>query len=264
MTNDAEIKQYWDERAATLSDTPAATTHDVHLRELEIATLTRELDLLGLRDGATVVDLGCGDGYSTVNVVERLPALRMIGIDYSPRMIESAERRLAATSFAGRVEFRVGDATDLPTALSGVTPAAVITDRVLINLTSFDAQRRVMEQIADALEPGGTYLAIENFMSGQEELNRARATVGLPAISVRWHNLYFDDDEFRQAAESVFATVRLDEFASSYYFATRVVYSAMCAMRSEEPDYDHEIHRLATRLPPFGNFSPIRLAVMRK
>jgi len=264
MASESEIRQYWDERAATLPDTPAATTSDIHLRELEIETLTRELRALDLREDAQVLDLGCGDGYSTVRISQSLPGVRFIGIDYSEQMIASAHGNLAAAGAAGCVAFHVGDATDLVRALGGIRPRAVITDRVLINLTSFDMQRDVMRQIASVMEADGTYLAIENFQSGQGELTRARAALGLPEIPVRWHNLYFDDDEFRRVAEELFETVRFENFASSYYLATRVVYSAMCALRSEEPRYDHEIHRLAPRLPQCGNFSPIRLAVMQK
>ena len=54
------VQQYWDERAAA-SREPNATTADVWLRELEIATIVETLDALHLPDGATLLDAGCGD-----------------------------------------------------------------------------------------------------------------------------------------------------------------------------------------------------------
>jgi hypothetical protein len=65
-------------------------------------------------------------------------------------------------------------------------------------------------------------------------------------------------------AATHFDEVNISDFSSSYYFATRVIYSKMCQMRSEKPDYDHDIHRLAIDLPDAGCFSPIRVAVLRK
>ena len=46
-----KIREYWDARAREDTDSPAATTRDVYLRELEIATLTDVLRELGLREG---------------------------------------------------------------------------------------------------------------------------------------------------------------------------------------------------------------------
>jgi hypothetical protein len=95
-------------------------------------------------------------------------------------------------------------------------------------------------------------------------MNRARQAVGLPEIPVRWHNLYFEERAFRGMAEPFFDDITFRDFSSSYYFATRVIYSALCTMRGEKIDYNHEIHQLAPRLPWTGQFSPIRLAILRR
>jgi hypothetical protein len=76
--------------------------------------------------------------------------------------------------------------------------------------------------------------------------------------------LYFREREFVQSSERFFEVIEFADFASSYYFATRVVYSKMCQMRGEKPDYQHDIHKLAVDLPPFGQFCPIRMAILRR
>lgn len=95
-------------------------------------------------------------------------------------------------------------------------------------------------------------------------MNAMRRAVGLPEIPVRWHNLYFDQDFFVKKVESYFERMEFKELSSSYYFATRVIYSAMCQMRGESPTDRHEIHQLAVKLPWFGRFSPIMMVVLRK
>ena len=256
-----KIQQYWNDRAGTSAGARTATTDDVHLRDLEVSKILWVLEprLRGLR-GATILDLGCGDGDTTLRIAEALPGVRVRGIDYAPKMIDIANERLLETSLRDRVSFGVGDATALARTLPDRF-AAVVTCRVLINLPDPASQYDVLGQIAQVLLPGGTYVGTENFMDGQRNLNSARATMGLPEIGVRWHNLFFERDALLAELARHFSDVQLEDFASSYYFATRVVYSAMCQMRGEKPDYDHEIHRLAPKLPVTGRFSPVQLIV---
>ena len=260
----SQIREYWEQRAAENRQSPTATTSDIHLRRLEIRTLLATIRGLGAAP-ATLLDAGCGDGYSTVEVARGLPGTRVLGVDYAEAMVESARARLADDAdLASRVAFRVGDVGALGASCGDERFDVVTTDRVLINLDSEEAQARAIGEIARHVRPGGHYVAIENFLEGQEGMNAARAAVGLPPIPVRWHNRFFTEPQFRAAAAPYFDVVRFEEFSSAYYYATRVIYSAMCRMRGEEPDYDHEIHRLAVDLPPVGQFSPIRLAVLRR
>lgn len=267
MTADRDkVKQYWDERARESRDTPAATTSDVHLRRLEIATLVRTLQAFAVPAEARLLDLGCGDGYSTIEVARAMPeGHRFLGLDYSENMIASAQRRLALCPDLGRrLVFRVGDVMQLEQACGPDVYDVVMTDRCLINLDSPESQAGAFEQIAARVRPRGFFVAIENFIEGHENMNGIRRVMGLPEIPVRWHNLYFREAEFVASAGRFFEIVEFKDFSSTYYFVTRVVYSKMCQMRHEEPDYNHEIHQLAVDLPWIGQYSPIRMAVMRR
>jgi trans-aconitate 2-methyltransferase len=65
----------------------------------------------GLRGNETVLDLGCGSGRLTAELLERLPRGRVIAVDASPSMLEEARRQLAR--FGDRVEFIAADALEL-------------------------------------------------------------------------------------------------------------------------------------------------------
>jgi ubiquinone/menaquinone biosynthesis C-methylase UbiE len=259
-----KIRQYWENRAREYVPSGAATTDDIYLRELEILTIIQTLHEINMLSG-TVLDVGCGDGYSMLAVAKALPNLSFLGVDYSEGMINLARKRLCDFhQLKARVSFIVGDVTDLGQICGDSSYDVVLSDRCLINLESAPIQAHAIHEIAKHTKEGGYYIAIENFIEGHENMNRARYSVGLREIPVRWHNLYFNEKEFIQTVQNFFNILEFKDFSSSYYFATRVIYSKMCQMKGENPDYQHEIHQLAIHLPWFGQFSPIRMVVIQK
>jgi len=258
------IRSYWEERAKTCTGT-AATTDDVYMRELEISTLIKTISALDLPKPAQLLDLGCGDGYATLRIAEAIPDLACVGIDYSEGMLQLADARLnSKPALSNRVKLLMGDAVNLKEACGDSLFDLALTERCLINFDSAEMQSRAIAGIAQQLRPGGFYIAVENFIEGHNAMNAARDSVGLPPIPVRFHNLYFKEGEFLQSAYPFFEDIQLKDFSSAYYYATRVIYSKMCSMKGETPDYRHEIHQLAVGLPWHGKFSPIRMAVMRR
>lgn len=59
-----------------------------------------------------LLDVGCGDGFITMLLAERLPSGSVVGVDASRRMIDTALTRVPADQL--RVQFHVDDALDLP------------------------------------------------------------------------------------------------------------------------------------------------------
>jgi ubiquinone/menaquinone biosynthesis C-methylase UbiE len=261
-----KIRQYWSDRArSTEPGSLQATTYDVFLREHEIATLKERIAALSLSPGRTVVDVGCGDGYATVSLAAQFPGVRFIGIDWSEEMLARAEQKVAARpALRETVSFRVGDMRELSSSLRSERFDVFLSVRSLINLTSSEEQYATIAQIAEHLLPGGHYFCIENFLQGQNNFNRLRVAMGLPEIPVRWHNHFFDDETFVAEAGRFFDHIEFESFLSSYYLATRIIYSAGCQLVGEEPDYFHPIHRVAARLPPIGDFCPIKLVSLRR
>ncbi|MEY4181995.1 MAG: hypothetical protein RLZZ217_621, partial [Planctomycetota bacterium] len=44
--------------------------------------------LLGVKDGSTVADIGCGSGYFCRRIAERAPGATVLGVDIEPEMLE--------------------------------------------------------------------------------------------------------------------------------------------------------------------------------
>jgi ubiquinone/menaquinone biosynthesis C-methylase UbiE len=107
-----------------------------------------------LRAGIDVLDLGCGEGRSTLLLAHRFPQSRFRGIDLSVSAIERARAEVKHLRMAN-VEFEVGD-------------AAQLSDRDRYGLVvTFDSihdqadPARVLANIAAAMRPSGTYIMVE-------------------------------------------------------------------------------------------------------
>jgi len=67
-----------------------------------------------LAAGATVADVGCGHGASTIVMARAFPASRFVGFDCHDASVAAARKAAAAAGVADRVGFEVAGAKDYP------------------------------------------------------------------------------------------------------------------------------------------------------
>jgi SAM-dependent methyltransferase len=67
-----------------------------------------------LEAGATVADIGCGHGASTVVMAKAFPNSRFFGFDFHAPSIDQARERASADGVSDRVTFEVSTATSYP------------------------------------------------------------------------------------------------------------------------------------------------------
>jgi SAM-dependent methyltransferase len=67
-----------------------------------------------LRVGATVADVGCGHGASTILMAQAYPKSRFIGYDYHEASIDTARKAAADAGVSDTVRFEVATAKDFP------------------------------------------------------------------------------------------------------------------------------------------------------
>ena len=71
------------------------------------------IDLCPINENSRVIDIGCASG-KTACYLARIYGCNVIGVDILPGMVERAKERARAERVTGSVEFRVGDAQQLP------------------------------------------------------------------------------------------------------------------------------------------------------
>jgi ubiquinone/menaquinone biosynthesis C-methylase UbiE len=251
-----EIRQYWQDRA-TSDSSAQSTTRDVYLREIEFTVLK---DLISKKNPLRVADVGCGDGRTTLRLALEYPAVTFYGGDYSDAMIENAKRVICAS---GANNISVG-LCDITNGIDVPNVDMIYTTRCLINLPSWELQCKALDHIHAVLPKGGHYVMIENFVEGQTNFNTLRKAYGLPSIAIRKHNLFFERPILDRYLSGKFEVVEEANISSSYYLATRIIYTKICHERNLDPDYFDEHHRYAVGLPFLGEFGPVRMLSLRK
>ena len=240
---------------------PAASWSDRPVMEMEIRTLLRYLN-----DGDRVLDVGCANGWSTIQFAsQRRVSVR--GLDYIPEMIDSARKSLDASRelLAGDVEFDVGNITDLQEP--GSTYDKVVVIRVLINLGNWQNQIRGLRECARVLRPGGLFLMSEATLQGWERLNAFRAEWKLPPIPMPPFNQYLDQQRVIDEAAPELELVEVVDFASTYYVASRVLKPLLAGLIGEGvsiADPEMEWNRFWSMAPAFGDYGTQKLFVFRK
>jgi SAM-dependent methyltransferase len=116
----------------------------------------RAWDRAGFGPGQTLLDVGCGPGFATFDLADRVgPSGRVIAIDLSERYVDFLRRQAAARG-AATIEARTGrvEALDLPEASADGAFARWV-------FTFIPEPERVARGIARALRPGGRLLVID-------------------------------------------------------------------------------------------------------
>ena len=255
-----QIKDYWTRQAVSHGQSPAASWSDRPVIEMEIAEIVQHL-----HDGDHVLDIGCANGYSTVEFASK-KAIEIVGLDYIPDMIEQAKSRLAATrGLKGKVSFQFGDIT----ALSALDRSydKVIVVRVIINLGDWPRQLCGLRESARVLRPGGTLLLSEATVQGWQNLNSLRREWRLPEIPVPPFNTYLDQDQVVAALSGELDLIGIVNFASTYFVGTRVLKPLLIKALGLDMDVaDPEMHwnRWFSQLPAAGDYGTQKLFVFSK
>ena len=135
-----------------------------HISALQRTMAEYSLAAVQVRGDERVLDVGCGDGYVTRSIAGRVPRGSVLGVDPSPRMIETAMQ----ASEPANVDFAVGDVTAMTyvdefdlvvsfnalhwvreqeTAYRNIADALVATGRVLVQFVCA-SERPSVEQVA--------------------------------------------------------------------------------------------------------------------
>lgn len=262
MSYEAHILSHYKTEAERHGLSRLSTMQDEFIRDNEVRFIIGELrhSLERWAPDASVLELGCGNGYLLSVLETEFPAVRLHGLEYTPELLALAQSRGLA-----RATLRQGDCRG-----KNFDPEsfhAVLTERVLINLMDQADQLAAARQISAALVPGGVYIMVECFEEPMKNLNAARAELLLPPMPPAHHNLYLNED-FCQAMASFGLVEKRGHLPantlSTHYFNARVLHELVRpengAIRNT-----HFVKFFDQALPPaVGNYAPVLFRVFKK
>lgn len=107
--------------------------------------------------GARVLDVGCGAGWAIVQLAERFPGLRCVGVDIEPHSVELARALIAEHGLEDRCEARLVD----PDNPGHDAEFDIATSFLVVHELEPAMKPEVLRAVAAALVPGGSFLVFD-------------------------------------------------------------------------------------------------------
>lgn len=123
-----------------------------------------------VKDGTTVVDLGCSSGGSLSHIVDAYGLrARYLGLEVSEPMIAEAKKRFGPLADSGVVSIRNWDLR------KGLPPvrASVVLSILTLQFTPIEYRLKILKSVFDSLSPGGAFLLVEKVIGASAELDDA-------------------------------------------------------------------------------------------
>jgi ubiquinone/menaquinone biosynthesis C-methylase UbiE len=239
------------------------TAQDTQLRELEI-----DFALNYVKDSNSLLDIGCGIGYTTRKYAE-VTAGKVIGLDYSENMIQIAQELSKDTNF-GKGESNSFDVGSVLATKYGNGEFDLITShRCLMALLNWDLQKEAFLELHRILKPGGKLILFEGTFQGIEALNKMRTDFGLDSIDPSGKDslftLKFDEISLEEFITPHFDLEKKEGFGT-YYFLTRIFYPLHIAPEAPKFDssYNETAKKIATLHPNLVDLGHLKAYVLAK
>ena len=210
------IKEYWESQGREHGDSHWASWGDNWMIALEIETISKFI-----KDGDSVIDIGCANGYSTFEQASAHRLESIVGVDYAENMIAHAKDRLVKSGPQCPTLFEVGDVRNLQYD-SGVFDVAYTT-RVIINLPTWAEQCQAIDECLRVVKKGGVLVLSEGFWEPLNKLNAMRQICGLPPLVEHDFNRYLKMVKLSEYLKGKGLRYETHDFSSIYYLGSRLL-----------------------------------------
>lgn len=234
-----ENYDFWIERLNSKAANQVCS-NDVGLNFIE-----SEAILSRISDGASVLEIGCGNGLLYAEMRKIFNLDKYVGIDIVDELIVDCNTKKTDE----RDEFRQLDMTKFDSKTFDSKFDFIVSKRAIQNVIDHKLQIEAIDNFGSFLNDDGLMILVESSNDAQQRINLARQEYELPNISAPFYNLFFDDELLKNHTFQNVNLVGIEPFSSDFYFVTRIIYARYAReFLNEDPHYDHPLQQIALSL----------------
>lgn len=151
MTKDLNVKRLFDNVAFSydFQNSFLSLRRDVSWRRILA-------EAIETRGEALILDAATGTAEVAIEISKRRPRSRIIGLDFSPRMLEIGRKKVRATELEGRIRLFTGDGRCLP-----FVDASFDAVTIAFGIRNIPERQQALAEFSRVLKPGGQLLVME-------------------------------------------------------------------------------------------------------
>jgi len=255
MSDYEDIKKHWD-ALSVHEDSYKSSWDDFYMLQKEMFEIFQFI-----KGNESICDIGCNNGYCDFKLLSLFSGIKIVGMDFSDKLISQAQESLEKSEYKNRAEFITGNILD-PNTFPEKKFDIILIKRVLINLVEEKDQILALDNVKELLSENGRIILSEAVEENWARLNRLRVEFGLDGLKQPWHNKYLSDNVIKYLY-SHFNVESDNDYSSSYYIFSRVFHPWIKKINKDETlEYMSEINRMGSMFPNFGDYGTQRLFIL--
>lgn len=234
-----ENYNFWLERLKK-NEEKQVCTNDILLDEIE-----SEQILKNLKNNCKVLEVGCGHGLLYKQIKNKYNNVSYTGFDFVDELINHINQsKIDETD-----TFLSLDMTEINKETFDKKFDFIISKRAVQNVLEEEYQLSIIDNLGYNLEDNGVMALVESSSNAQKNINEIRKKNNLDIIKPPFHNLFFDDEKIKMHDFKNIELVKIDPFASDFYYITRLIYALYSKnFLNEIPSFDHPLQKVARQL----------------
>lgn len=173
----------------------------------EMQRMIAELAADHAKEGSDVYDLGCSTGTTMIGMNTTVPqAIRFVGVDDSPQMLEKCDTKLKETGFTRPYKLVTADLNQNVE----IENASVVVLCLTLQFIRPIYRERLLKTIYDGLNAGGVLILVEKILAEESSFNRDFIKYYYD-MKRRNHYSELEISQKREALENVLIPYKLSE-----------------------------------------------------